>query len=252
MRWGTSSGSAGCRAFINSRERVMRQGDGAWARDARFRRVGGFVLAAWAASAVAALGAQVPRTTAEGTAGERLTLFVYYAPAQVTAGQAHGALTATAEFFRTTDIVIDWVDCIVDVAVCQQAGATQQFVVRLHVAEVTSPECALTCRPASNRPGGFITVNLNCALALYLRLPTVGVGGLTRHRIVGALLAHELGHALGLEHAPGGVMCKCLQLAAWQQLAAGRLTFSDQERRQLRAALQDVAEMRLASRLIPH
>lgn len=229
----------------------MRQGGGAWARDARFRRAGEFVLAAWAAS-TAAVGAQVPQTTAEGTAGERLTLFVYYAPAQVTAGQARGALTATAEFFRPMGIVIDWVDCSVDVAACQQAGATQEFVVRLHVAETVAPGCALTCRPAGRRPGGFISVDMDCAFGVYARLPERGVHGLTPNRVVAALLAHELGHALGLEHAPGGVMCKCLQLAAWQQFAAGGLTFSGQERRQLKAALRDVAEFRLASRLLPH
>jgi hypothetical protein len=88
---------------------------------------------------------------------------------------------------------------------------------------------------------GFTVVNrdrdddLRVAGVYYPRLQSMAERfRLSEHLVLGAALAHEIGHMLGLGHTPDGVMAPSFERRHIEQAASGLLRFSSADIRQLR------------------
>ena len=68
-----------------------------------------------------------------------------------------------------------------------------------------------------------------------------------RH-LLGAVLAHEIGHVLGLKHAATGLMRAGLEIDGVVDLLAGRLAFSSREATRMRASQLCIERLSVAAK----
>ena len=101
---------------------------------------------------------------------------------------------------------------------------------------------------------GTVIVSVPCVAGVAFRLTRrAGTGtnpllAMPRHDdLVGAIVAHEIGHLLGIRHAPSGLMRASLEADDMIALRRGKLRFSPAEARGLRIAALLAGEDRLRS-----
>ena len=101
---------------------------------------------------------------------------------------------------------------------------------------------------------GTVMVSVPCVAGVAFRLTRrAGTGtnpllAMPRHDdLVGAIVAHEIGHLLGIRHAPSGLMRASLEADDMIALRRGKLRFSPAEAGRMRIAALLAGEDRLRS-----
>jgi len=155
-----------------------------------------------------------------------------YADSQVDKGTVRGAEEVARRLLAAGGLKTEWRSC--DTAEsCPAVPGVRDAVVRLAVP--AHPGRSQRCGQAAlgDRPGaGTVTVSVPCVAAVASRLSNIGdVHGhpllrMARYDdILGAAVAHELGHVLGLKHGEG-LMLPLLGPDQIVQLRKGSLGFS--------------------------
>jgi hypothetical protein len=139
------------------------------------------------------------------------------------------------ELFTGAGIGVDRVYCgEVKRGYCGAVPTGNEFVVRVQGRrlDTSSYSCGVSLRPWAGT-GHFVTVYRDCLQAASRQL-SVPEGVLAAYTI-----AHEVGHLLlPIGHASRGIMRARPDRADWRKAASGTLRFSEEEARQMRAALQ--------------
>lgn len=164
-----------------------------------------------------------------------LVLFVY--PARLSPGRLREVMRVGTDMLAGAGLHIAWVDCVAAPEACIPGEARAAVVRFTNKASWRGDGCGwAVMRPGS--PGrGLVSLDMDCvnefAVSLRNRADRVVIHP---PHLMGALLAHEVGHVVGLDHGAKGLMGCTVGVAEWRALTAGRLQFSAAERKQIAAA----------------
>jgi hypothetical protein len=168
-----------------------------------------------------------------------------YAHRQVDEATVRAALKAADELLASAGVVVAWRVC--DTA---QSCPIEDTPVPEVVAILSSRErpnggenCGMAAHGARDT-AGTVVVSVPCAAGVAFRL-TRRAGTRTHPALampryddlVGAIVAHEIGHLLGIRHAPSGLMRADLKSDDVIAFRLGTLRFSPAEARRMRIAV---------------
>ena len=146
---------------------------------------------------------------------------------------------------ETAGIVVDWRDCRSARPDCE--GSTRERVgvevrLRPQAKAADGLVCGEVTRDYLGRPVivAYLAPHVDLATAFRFHVASrsnPALGDIRIGQLVGLTLAHEVGHWLGLPHAPSGVMKARPALEEVTALASQRLAFEQQQGSRLRHAL---------------
>ncbi len=219
--------------------------------------IGGRRCVAWAVGmcgvvfVAAAAEAQPGPTRIEQV--ERGTVHLRVYRGELSEGNAAAARRTLEAILGRAGVDARWADCDAGDPGCGVDETSNTLVVRFPAGG--EPHSPGACGEIVRAPGvldGVITVRLRCVRALLHRVHFGhGADGLQRlgeGALVGALVAHEIGHALREPHTARGLMRETLGRVEFQELAAGTLSFTAAQAVRLRQAAVTSAAGLLASR----
>ena len=179
------------------------------------------------------------------------TLHVDVIPhASVTQADLDLARQIATSLLRSAGVVIDWRDCDARIVVC---GDAERDLVSIDIRLVHAvtrehgDECGAVVNDSRGRmPSVLIYLSIVDDKIRRFHLGPAGrsdprISTLRRGHLIGFIVAHELGHALELPHAPRGVMKADLDVDDIRSLRQSRLTFLARERGHIQDALAAAA-----------
>lgn len=169
--------------------------------------------------------------------GAALVVWTYATGPDARAGR-DAALAIAGALLATAGVAVEWRDCD-QAGACLREGGVAPDATLIFTPAPRQP-CGLTARSPGSRDA-TIVVSIACveeASLAIARLPSSQGHPLlstpaTRH-LLGAVVAHEIGHVLGLGHAPGGLMRTRLDADGIVALRLGALAFSATEAGRMR------------------
>lgn len=166
--------------------------------------------------------------------GPSLVLLVYRAP--LSEPRVHDVIRVADGILAAAGVSTTWFDCVRSPRACADRPPGVVVVRFIRGASWRRDACGSSVRGSPLGVTGLVSVDVDCTseLGVSLRFSSAPVI-LQADRIAGAILAHEVGHLLGLHHTPRGLMSGCLGVREYRALAAGRLHFDAAERQQMRA-----------------
>ena len=183
-----------------------------------------------------------------------------YADSHVEEATTRPALEAADELLATAGLVVAWRVCGTAQPCPAENSQAPEIVVilssrdRQHGRE----NCGVAAHGALNS-AGTVMVSVPCVAGVAFRLTRRGGTGTNpmlamprHHDLVGAVVAHEIGHLLGNRHARSGLMRATLEAADILAFRTGQLRFSPAQARGMRvAALRWEGSSTLAVRAAP-
>jgi hypothetical protein len=178
-----------------------------------------------------------------------------YAHKQVDEATVRRAFEVADELLASAGLVVAWRVCDSAQSCPVEDSPVPELVVILSSRGRPNgrENCGVDAHGARDS-AGTVMVSVPCVADAAFRLtrrPGTGTNPLLampRHDdLVGAIVAHEIGHLLGISHAPAGVMRASLEIDDMIALRRGKLRFSRAEAGRMRIAALLAAEDRLRS-----
>ena len=167
-----------------------------------------------------------------------------YADVQVDKGIIRPALEVAEQLLASAGLVAAWRVCESAHSCPVEDTPAPEIVVILSSRDRQNgrENCGLAAHGARD-PAGTVVVSVPCLAGVAFRLTRrAGLGAhpllaMPRHDdLVGVIVAHEIGHLLGIGHAPSGLMRATLESGDIIAFRRGKLRFSPAEARGMRIA----------------
>ena len=167
-----------------------------------------------------------------------------YATAQVDAVLLDRARADASGLLAAAGIATEW-DLCGPAAACVSDAAAPAITVILTARDTAEgrENCGFAARGVSERRG-TIVVSIPCLAGVARRLAGRVTNRnkpfllmLSEEDLVGAIVAHEIGHLLGLRHGSAGLMRPTLEIADIVALRRGTLRFSELEAASMRVSV---------------
>jgi hypothetical protein len=177
-----------------------------------------------------------------------------YADKQVDEATIRPALEVAEHLLASAGLVVAWRVCNTAQSCRVEDAPMPEIVVILSSRDRPNgrENCGVAAHGARDA-AGTVMVSVPCVAGVAFRLTRRGGTGahpllaMPRHDdLVGAIVAHEIGHLLGIRHAPAGPMRARLEADDIIALRRGMLRFSPAEARGMRLAALLAGEVRFA------
>ena len=178
-----------------------------------------------------------------------------YADKQVDEATVRTALEVAEHLLAQAGVVVAWRVCDTVQSCPVEDTPAPEIVVILSSRDRQNgrENCGVAAHGARDS-AGTVMVSVPCVAGVAFRLTRrAGPGtnpllAMPRHDdLVGAIVAHEIGHLLGIRHAPAGLMRASLEADDMIALRRGKLRFGPAEAGRMRIAALLAAEDRLRS-----
>jgi hypothetical protein len=160
----------------------------------------------------------------------------------------HRTRETVAALLAAAGVRIEWRDCPPADPSCGGPAPSGAIVVRLLPSRVTGHVYGKTAHHLDRDATVLLFVPRTFELAQTVRLSPAGrshpaLATLEQGDVLGLTMAHEVGHALGLRHAPSGVMKARFAIDDLVALRVSRLTFTPAEGASMRQAISAPTEV---------